>query len=349
MSGIADDSTVSSGTDPPETAVVRPVKRVRGRDFAERYALLGVWVLIIVGFGVAGPSTFLSTANFATIFGSQAVVVLLALGLIIPMTAGDYDLSVAFTLTLSAMMVAILNVNHHWPIGAAILAALLCGITIGLINGVIVTYFGIDSIIVTLGIGTCLAGIVQWISNSTTISGISSHLTDFVVGKNFLSVTLGFYYGLALCIVIWYVFEFMPVGRRLLVVGRGRNVARLSGLHVQRLRIGGLIASGLIAAAAGVVYAGTSGAADPTSGTQLLLPSFAAAFLGSTAIQPGRFNPWGAFIAVYFLATGITGLQLLGIASFVQDLFYGGALVLAVILSQIARRRQALVHGAAEA
>ena len=72
-----------------------------------------------------------------------------------------------------------------------------------------------------------------------------------------------------------------------------------------------------------------------------LLPAYAAAFLGATSIVPGRFNSWGSIIAVYFLVTGITGLQLLGVQSFVQQLFYGGALVLAVALSQLARRSRA--------
>jgi ribose transport system permease protein len=145
--------------------------------------------------------------------------------------------------------------------------------------------------------------------------------------------------------IIWYVFEFTPLGRRLLFAGRGRNVARLSGINVDRVRLGALISSGVISALGGVVYAGTTGAADPTSGTQLLLPAFAAVFLGATTIVPGRFNPVGSLVAVFFLVTGITGFQLLGAESYVQNLFYGGALVIAVALSQLARRRQALETG----
>jgi ribose transport system permease protein len=144
---------------------------------------------------------------------------------------------------------------------------------------------------------------------------------------------------------MWYVFELTPLGRRMLFVGRGRNVARLSGVNVERVRLGGFVVSGVIAAFGGVIYSGTTGAADPTSGTQLLLPAFAAAFLGATTIYPGRFNPLGALAAVYFLVTGITGFQLLGAQSYVQQLFYGGALVLAVALSQLARKRQALEAG----
>ena len=67
----------------------------------------------------------------------------------------------------------------------------------------------------------------------------------------------------------------------------------------------------------------------------MLLPAFAAAFLGATSIFPGRFNPWGSIVAVYVLVTGVTGLQLLGAASFVQQLFYGGGLILAVAVSRL--------------
>ena len=310
-------------------------------DLAERYALLAAWGVTCIVFGILRPDTFLTTSNFTTIFGSQAILVVLTLALLPPLTAGDYDLSVAATMTLSSMVLAILNVNHHWSIGAAIVAALAIGVLVGLINGALVVLLDIDSLIATLGSSTFIAGVVLWISNSQTISGVSQSLIDLVVVDRFLGIPLEFYYGIALGIAILYVVEFMPVGRRLLFVGRGRSVARLSGIHVARLRWGALVVSGLISAFAGVLYAGTLGSADPTSGLSFLLPAFAAAFLGATTIMPGRFNPLGSIAAVYFLVTGITGLQLLGVQTFVQQLFYGGALVLAVALSQLARRRSA--------
>lgn len=306
----------------------------------ERYALLAVWGVVIVIFGALRPDTFLTTANFSTIFGSQAILVVLALALLPTLTAGDYDLSVAATLTLSAMTLAILNVNHGWPIVAAIAAALAVGLLVGCINGAIVVSLGLDSLIVTLGTSTFIAGVVLWISDSQTVSGVSQGLIDLVVVNRFLGIPLAFYYGIALGLALFYVFEFMPIGRRLLFVGRGRAVARLSGIRVARMRFGAFAAAGVISAFAGVLYVGTLGSADPTSGLSFLLPAFAAAFLGATTIQPGRFNPLGTIAAVYFLVTGITGLQLLGVQTFVQQLFYGGALVLAVALSQLARRRE---------
>jgi ribose transport system permease protein len=332
-------SATTERTEPaaPTRARSRPLLA----DLLERYALLVVWGGVIVVFGILRPDTFLTTANFSTIFGSQAVLVVLTLALLVPLTAGDYDLSVAATLTLASMTLAILNVNHGWSIGAAIGAALAVGLFVGIVNGALVVLLSMDSLIVTLGTSTFIAGVILWISDSQTVSGVSESLIDAVVVKQLFGIPLAFYYGIALGLVMFYVFEFMPIGRRLLFVGRGRSVARLSGIRVVRLRWGAFMFSGVISAFAGVLYVGTLGSADPTSGLSFLLPAFAAAFLGATTIQPGRFNPIGSIAAVYFLVTGITGLQLLGVQTFVQQLFYGGALVLAVALSQLARRRDA--------
>jgi ribose transport system permease protein len=314
-------------------------------EMIQRVALPVAWLLLIAGFGIANPHVFLTAATFQTMFGSQAVLLVLTLALIVPLTAGDYDLSVAGVLTLSAMMVAILNVQHGWPIWAAIIAALVMGLVVGLVNGLIMVFFGIESLIVTLGMGTLLTGVTLWASDSATISGISQTLVDYVIVKRFAGISLAFFYAIALCALLWWVLEYTSVGRRLLFVGRGRSVSKLSGVRVGRVRVGALMGSALLAALAGVLYAGTSGGADPSAGAPLLLPAFAAAFLGATSIMPGRFNPWGTAIAVYFLVTGITGLQLMGVQSYVQQLFYGGALLVAVALSQLARGRVPLDNG----
>ena len=316
-----------------------------GRILVERSALILVWLAVIVFFGALRPGQFLTISNMAAILGSQAVLVVLVCALIIPLTVGEYDLSIASILLLSQMLIGVLNTRHHVPIYVLIPLCLLAGAFVGLVNGAFVVLFGIDSLIVTLGIGTLVSGIVLLISGGQTFAGIDTFLTDAVVATRLLSIPLEFYYGLLLVAAVWYVFEYTSLGRRLLFVGRGREVARLNGLRVDRIRWGSFVASGMISALAGILYAGTSGAADPISGASYLLPAFAAAFLGTTAIMPGRFNAWGSFVAVYFLVTGVTGLALFGLQSWVQDVFYGGALVLAVTLSQIARGREALVVG----
>lgn len=305
----------------------------------ERFALLGVWLLTIVGFGIGQPESFLSWGNFAVMFASQAPLALLALALIVPLTAGDYDLSVGATVTLSAMLIGVLNAQQGMPIGWVIAIALAAGAFVGAVNAFFIVYFRIPSLVVTLGTASLISGIVTWLSNSSTISGISERLVDAVIGGQFLGIAYAFYYALAAAIVLWYVLEYTPAGRRLLFVGRGREVARLNGIDVGRTRTGALIVSSLLAALAGIVYAGVLGSADPFSGTNFLLPAFAAAFLGATTLVPGRFNPWGTFLAVYFLATGINGLSMLGIPIWVTNVFNGAALILAVTLSQFARGR----------
>ncbi|NIH78474.1 ABC transporter permease [Amycolatopsis viridis] len=304
-------------------------------------ALPAAWLAIVVAFSLWQTETFATTANFQTIFGSQAVLVVLALGLLIPMSTGDFDISVAQMLSLSSMLVAVLNGAHGWPLWLAALASLGAAIVVGSVNALLVVGFELNSFIVTIGMSSVLTGVVYSISGGRTISGVDPTLSHLVVLDTFLGLAPAFWFGVVLCAAIWFLFAYTPLGRRILFTGRGRNVARLSGIRVTRVRAGALVASAIIAALAGVCYTGTLGGADPTSGDQFLFPAFAAVFLGSTSIQPGRFNPWGTLIAVYFLVTGITGLQLLGAQGYVQYLFYGLALIVAVTLSQLVRIRSA--------
>jgi ribose transport system permease protein len=320
-----------------------PAGRLWNR-YGERAALPVVWIAIIVLFGALKPDSFLTTGNFSAMFSSQTSLLVLSLALIIPLTAGDYDLSVASVAGLSSMVVAVLNVNHHWPIYAAVLAAIVVSLIVGLVNALVSVAIGIDTLIVTLGMGTFLQGVITWMGNNTTVSGISTGLVRAVVSTRFAGMPLEFWYGLILCLVLWYFLEYTPVGRRLLIVGRGREVARLSGMRVKHIRSGALVCSAALAGVAGVLIAGTTGAADPTSAPLLLLPAFAAGFLGATTIQPGRFNAWGCLVAVFFLVTGITGLQQLGAQTYVQNLFYGAALIVSVVLSYVVRSRRAGVR-----
>jgi ribose transport system permease protein len=325
------------------TLVSKPAAMAKHRPnlayFVERTALAGVWILTILVFSVVLPGVFFTWSNFSVLFATQAPGAVLALALIIPLTAGDYDLSVGATLTLSAVVIGVLNAVLQWPIMLVLPVAILSGLAMGALNAFFIVYVRIPSLVVTLGSASVAAGLVQWISNSSTISGISPGLIAFV-GHRFLGISLVFYYVLALALVIWLVFEYTPFGRSILFVGRSREVARLSGINVDRVRVLCLIASALLASLGGIAYAGLLGAADPFSGLNFLLPAFAAAYLGATSVLPGRFNAWGSLIAVYFLATGITGLTMLGIPIWVTSVFNGGALILAVTVSQFARGRE---------
>jgi ribose transport system permease protein len=180
--------------------------------------------------------------------------------------------------------------------------------------------------------GTVLTGLTLLLSGENTISGVSTGLVSLVNGTWF-GISHLFYFALVLTLLLWYIAEHTITGRRTLFAGLGPVVAQLSGVKVSRLRWGAMTASGFLAALAGLSYVGTIGAADPVSASGFLLPAYAAMFLGATTIAPGRFNAWGTTIATYFLATGFTGLELLGVNSWVQQVFYGGILVVAVALA----------------
>jgi ribose transport system permease protein len=302
-----------------------------------RWGIVLAWGIVIAVFGAFRPSTFLTTSNFSTIFGSQAVLVMLSIALLIPLTAGEYDLSVAGSLGMALILTEYLSAQNGWPLAAAIVVALASGIGVGLVNAFFIIIIGVDSIIVTLGMGTFLVGVGYGIT-TTTIVGTSSFLTD-VTQHHILGIPSAFYYGLALTAIVWYVYARTPLGRYLYFVGFGRNVARLAGLRVETIRAGSLVAAGFLSALTGVVLAGTLGSSSPNVASSYLLPAFAAVFLGATAVTPGRFNPWGTFIGVYFLITGITGLELMGLVGWIEQVFYGGALVIAVALSRIIGRR----------
>jgi ribose transport system permease protein len=329
---------------PPPAVEVAPPRGTRfdltPLGLSERYGVLALWGVIVLVFSLLRPDTFATSANWETIFGTQSVQLVITLGLLIPLTAGEFDLSVASVMGFSATLVGWLNVNHHVGIVPTILATIAAGALIGSANAYLVVRVGVPSLIATLGAGTLLSGAGFGISNSVTIGGISHHLTS-AAQHSIFGLPMVFYFGVLVCIVLWYVFDYTPAGRHLLFVGEGRDVARLSGLRVDRMRAISLILCSTIAAIGGIMQAGVVGAADPGGGASFLLPAFAGAFLGQTAIRPGRFNAWGTFVAVYFLVTGITGLELLGAQGWVQDVFYGASLVVAVSIAQIVARRTA--------
>ena len=306
----------------------------------QRYAILIVFAAMIVSFGIAIPSTFLSIGNLSNILGGQAVLFILVMAVMLPTVMGDFvDLSLGSSLGLSAMTLAVLNVQHHMPVFLACLAGIGAALVVGLINVFFVVYFDNDPFIVTLGTMTIVQGVIYIICGNNDVGIVSGNLSNWVFNNNFLSIPLEFYYGLAIFLVVWYMLSFTPVGQRALVIGQSREVARLSGVRVNRKRSWAFILAAGIAGIAGIAYAATNGTVDPTAGSALILPAYAAVFLGTTAIRPGRINALGSLVAVYFLATGTAGLELLGTQSYIQQIFYGAALVAAVTIPKVNRER----------
>jgi ribose transport system permease protein len=305
-----------------------------------RYAIVIVFALMVLAFGLDIPSTFLTIGNLSNILGGQAVLFILVMAVLLPTIMGDFvDLSLGSSLGLSAMTVAVLNVNHGWPILLACLAGIGAAVVVGLVNVFFVVYFDNDPFIVTLGTMTIVQGVIYIISGQNSVGIVATSLSNWIFTNEFLSIPLEFYYGLAIFLVVWYVLSFTPVGQKALVIGQSREVARLTGVRVNRQRAWAFIIGAGIAAIAGIAYAGTNGTVDPGAGSSLILPAYAAVFLGATAIRPGRINALGSLVAVYFLAAGTAGLELLGTQSYIQQIFYGAALVAAITVPKVTRER----------
>jgi ribose transport system permease protein len=255
---------------------------------------------------------------------------------------GEFDFSVGNNAGLVQVLVAGFMARLGMAVPLAILIPIGIGAFIGLSNGNTVARIGVNSLIVTLGISSVLLGIVQWYTNGQSISNnISPWLTNIATDTWFgLPVTL---YILAVAaLLVYYLLEHTPYGRYLYSIGSNRDAARLVGLRVQRYVLLAFVLSGTLAGVAGVLLVANSGGGNPQAGQIIdTLQALAAAYLGATAIKPGRFNVLGTMIAIYFLAFTVTGLSLAGVADWINSVFDGGALFVAVLVSTIIGRRRA--------
>jgi ribose transport system permease protein len=319
--------------DQPRSPQAEFGRRVAGALAPRNISAIYVFAAIFVIFSLWVPHTFLAGTTWKTLLDSQAETALLAVGLVIAVAAGSFDLAIGTELGFGSIVVAWLLVNHGVPVVPAIVLTVLVGALIGLINGLLVVRARIDSFIATLGMSSVLLALIAWLSNSEQILGLSNGFQG-IANDQIFGITLPVYLMLALAFVVWYVLERTPLGRRVYATGGNTDAARLAGVRTSLVVIGALVACGAIAAASGILVSAELGAGDPTIGPAYLLPAFSAVFLGSTQFKGGRFNVWGTVLAVYELATGVKGLQLAGAPVWIPDLFNGAALLLAVGLAR---------------
>jgi ribose transport system permease protein len=294
---------------------------------------LYIFAVMFVVFSLWVPDTFLQWNTWKALFDSQAVTATLAVGLVIALSAGSFDLAIGTELGFGAILVAWLLVDKDLAVVPAITLTLAGGALIGLANGLLVVKARIDSFIATLGVSSILLAVIAWISSSQQILGLPEGFQQ-IGTTEILGLTLPVYLMLAVGLLAWYVLERTPLGRRIYATGGNIEAARLAGVRVAAMVIGSLVACGVIAAFSGMLITANLGTGDPTIGPAYLLPAFSAAFLGSTQFRGGRFNVWGTIVAVYVLATGVKGLQLAGAPIWIPDLFNGAALLLAVGLAR---------------
>ena len=333
--GEALDVDVSAEQLGTATPVSTERPRLGMRQLGARFAMLLVLAAIFGLFSALEPDLFPTWGNIRTIISAQAVLLVLALSLLFPMRAGDFDLSMAANMSFGAAIAGAAVTNWGASAWQAVVIALACGLGFGIFHALMIVGFKLDAFIVTLGSLFLLTGLTFWVSGGRVFLVKNGEALVTLSRHRVLGLQLAIFFAIAIAIVIWYVFEFTPYGRYLLVVGDNREGARLMGLPVVGIRASAFILTGVLASFSGVLLVGKLGAVDPSIGLDLLLPPYASVFIGATVIQLGRFNVWGTVIGLYMLAVGITGLQFLGAEPWVSNVFYGGGLIMAILFARI--------------
>jgi ribose/xylose/arabinose/galactoside ABC-type transport system permease subunit len=328
-----DAETAAGGPPPPTGKATAVVARLRKRFGFRNVGAVYVWALIVVVFAVWVPSTFLTTQTAKQILDNNAVVALLGLSLIVPLSARVFDLSIGLTASLSGVLSSYL-VLHGVPVAAAVAAALAACLGVGLFNAFVVVTLGVDSFIATLATGALISAVMIMTTNGIPLTGAKLGGSFAAISqKTVAGITLPVVYYVVVAAVLWFVLEHTATGRRIYATGFNRESARLSGVPTERLRFMSLLVSASIAGVAGIVVAGTTSSGDPAAGNPYLLTAYAAAFVGATQLKGGRFNPWGTLIAVFLLGTGVTGLGLASAPSWATNAFTGGTLIIALAIT----------------
>lgn len=317
-------------------------RRTPVAEWGERLGLPILLALIVVFFSVfpASSRAFFSVANLTIVLANQSVIMLVAIALMFPLIAGHFDFSVGAMTVLAAVVCAGSNVKLGFPLAVSILLAIAVALIVGLLNGVLVARFGLNSFVSTLGAATLIGGLIQWYTGGQAIVGIDPTLLQFG-SRQWFGVPRVVFVVVIVGAAAWYILGHTPFGRALYAIGSNARSADLVGLPRTRYTLFAFAMSGLLAGIAGVVLTARTGGANPDAGTYLIFPALAAVFLGATAIIPGRFNIIGTVVGVLFVAVSVSGLTLAGAQNWVDAVFNGAALIIAVFVSSFLRKRRA--------
>jgi ribose transport system permease protein len=302
--------------------------------FAWANSLPMLLLIVVAIFSAIRPDSYFTATNAQMIASTNAVLAVLALAAVPPLVVGQFDLSIGFQLALSQSLCAGMIIYHGVPAPIAAVIVVAIGLVIGLANGLLVARAGLNAFITTLATGIVVQGFTQFYTDGASVFGAmpSSFLT-FGRGR-LVGVPMAFLYVLVVAAIMSGVYTYTEWGRCSFAIGGNARAAHLIGIPVARVTIQSFVVAGGLSALAGVLSCSILGSANPNIGINYLLPAFAAVFLGAAPAGPGRFNAWGAVVAVYALAAGISGLQQLGAAFYVEQFFNGGALLAAVALAK---------------
>lgn len=340
------ESLRSTALEPTRAELARLGTGARLMRMLPVYGLPILTVAMIVLFSILLPATFPTFLNFRAILGEKSVIALLSLAAMITMMTGRIDLTVGYGIVIWHVLAISLQTVYGLPWGVAVAIVLLGGCLLGLLNGVLVEIARIDSFIATLGTGTVVYAVALWHTGGRQVIGLLPPEFTAIYTASIFGLPIAAFYVLGLALILWIVSEYLPIGRYLYAIGANQRAAELNGIRTRRFVVGAFVASGFVGAVAGVVLAAKLRIGQASVGLEFLLPALVGAFLGSTTIRPGRVNVWGTMIGVIILAVGISGIQQLGGAFYVEPLFNGATLLIAIGIAGWEQRRRGSVRHA---
>lgn len=303
-------------------------------DFAEKYATLIGFALMIAYFWIDAPSTFGTSANLKAILDQTAVTVLLGVGLTAVLSVAEFDLSFPYSLGLASAAATLVMTDDGLGAGAAVLIGILVAVAAGLLAGAFVALQRASSFIITLALGFVFLGIADGLTNSQTIvGGMSQSFVNLTVHD--VGVTDSTWVAAIFALLVGIMFRWTVLGRYMLSVGSNPEASRLAGLRVPGIRVVAYGVLGLGVGIAAIILTSRQAQYTPGIGVGLFLAPYVAAFFGMSVLAARRFNVFGTVVGALFIGTLQTGLTIVGAASWVGE-FIQGAVLLIIIL--IARR-----------
>lgn len=293
-------------------------------------------VVLIVFFFAMRPDVFLTFVNVKNILFQVSILAIIAGAQTVVMVVGDFDLSVGATSSLAGAVAASLMLSGV-PIWPAILIAMVVGLLVGLVNGVLIAYVNLSAFVATLATMTSVVGLAYLVTKGTTLFSLPAEFNEFGQGR-LLQIPLPVYIAIVISTILWVVLRFTTIGRSWHAVGGNVEVSRLSGVNVRRARMLAFSVAGLISAVGGILLAARLGSASAVQGGDNMMFSVAAVFLGMTVIKSGRANLVGTMVGVAIIGVMSNGLNILGVNAYVQQVVTGLIIIAAVTLSSLRTR-----------
>ena len=313
------------------------VRRVLSALSPGNIGIVYLTILIVIGFSLYLPDLFLTRSTLDAILNSYALYGIASLAVLVPMTSGAIDASIAGNISLTSVCCAQLFATTSLPPWAVVIVTLAIGASIGLVNVFVLVTLRIPAIIGTLAVGLTCDALSVWVSGNQILSPtqLSGGFGNVFALDSWNNLSIPIAYLLLLATIIGVLLTQTPAGRYVYAVGLNPDVARDTGIRVRFVQARALVIGGILGAFAGLVLSAQIAGASPGSGDQYLLPAFAAVFLGATQFRLKRFTAWGTIIAVFMIGTVVYGLQLAGAPTWTPNVFEGVTLILAIAISNL--------------